>query len=263
MDGGLKKSFLYKPISSGIQIFYRWFLLKNLQESNLLNSYKRFVITRSDFMFNIPHPRMSILDEGFVWVPNGQNYYGCVDRHVILSTRNIVPYLSLFNNMICKFDKYYKMMYKTGSQFILNSERLLKLHLQTVFLYHKVRRIPYIMYLVRPINGSSGFSKGHFNKDLNYYIKYLGEFSQAEMYCEKYNRFITEKGVALKSNDIDTFYRKNISEVSNITYKCIKCDFCTHPCITNNGGRHCCNSCKVSGTHGPSCKKKIYIKKQT
>lgn len=38
--------------------------------------------------------------------------------------------------------------------------------------------------------------------------------------------------------------------------KCARpeCMFDKHPNPKNNGGLHCCNSCKLTGTHGPACK---------
>jgi len=40
------------------------------------------------------------------------------------------------------------------------------------------------------------------------------------------------------------------------TIKCARpeCEFEKHPNPKNNGGEHCCNSCKLTGIHGPACK---------
>ena len=40
------------------------------------------------------------------------------------------------------------------------------------------------------------------------------------------------------------------------TIKCARpeCDFEKHPNPKNNGGAHCCNSCRLTGSHGPACK---------
>jgi len=61
--------------SAGILIFFRWFLLQKLKETNLINEYDRFIITRSDFIYAIPHPRLELLDPSKIWFPNGE-YYG-------------------------------------------------------------------------------------------------------------------------------------------------------------------------------------------
>lgn len=37
-----------------------------------------------------------------------------------------------------------------------------------------------------------------------------------------------------------------------------KCGYLVHTNIKNNGGRHCCNSCKLNTTHGLFCQKIVY-----
>ena len=54
--GGIKDS--GHPGSAGILIFFRWFLLKNLIDSDLINKYDRFIITRSDYIYQLPHPKI-------------------------------------------------------------------------------------------------------------------------------------------------------------------------------------------------------------
>lgn len=52
---------------------------------------------------------------------------------------------------------------------------------------HIVREFPYIMYAVRPINGStSRCSIGVFNNELGYYIKYQSEYDKSSYYKNKF-----------------------------------------------------------------------------
>ena len=38
-----------------------------------------------------------------------------------------------------------------------------------------------------------------------------------------------------------------------------ECNFRTHIDILNNGGTHCCKSCKLVGSHGPFCERILYV----
>jgi hypothetical protein len=98
--GGIKYNNEKLKGSGAIQLFVRWFLLQSLNEHNLINKYDRFVITRSDFIYTLPHPSLEILDKEKIWIPNGEFYGGYTDRHVILSNTNINSYLNIFNNLI-------------------------------------------------------------------------------------------------------------------------------------------------------------------
>ena len=75
--GGIKDQHNQHPGSAGILIFFRWYLLHNLVKSDIVSEYDRFVITRSDFIYQLPHPKMDILDPNLIWIPNSE--YKCTD----------------------------------------------------------------------------------------------------------------------------------------------------------------------------------------
>ena len=95
--GGIIDKQYPQPGSAGILIFFRWFLLKNLVEHNLINEYDRFIITRSDYIYQLPHPKLNHLNENYIWIPDGEHYGGYTDRHVVLSKNNIEVYLNILN----------------------------------------------------------------------------------------------------------------------------------------------------------------------
>lgn len=72
--GGVKDSEHQHPGAAGILIFFRWFLLKKLTETDLISEYDRFVITRSDYVFQLPHPKLELLKDKYIWNPNGEHY---------------------------------------------------------------------------------------------------------------------------------------------------------------------------------------------
>jgi hypothetical protein len=66
------------------------------------------------------------------------------------------------------------------------------------------------------------------------------------------NRFVN---AVLKINPDCNFSLVNIYTVKPSQIKCKRemCTYFRHTNKGNNGGSHCCNACKLSGTHGPLC----------
>jgi hypothetical protein len=199
--GGIKDDHNQHPGSAGILIFFRWFLLKNLIDNDLINKYDRFVITRSDFIYQLPHPKLEHLNEKNIWIPDCENYGGYTDRHAVLSKSNIESYLNILNNFVL-FSNYYFMKMKNNFE-EWNLERVIYFHLMQNNVLHLVKDFPYVMYAVRNINGSTRWSKGVFSKHFGYYIKYDSEYEKSSYY-----KYIFEKS----GLTIDDFYKTIINK---------------------------------------------------
>jgi hypothetical protein len=196
--GGIKDNKEEHPGSAAILIFFRWFLLKNLIDNDLINKYDRFIITRSDFIYQLPHPKVEFMNENCIWIPDNEQYGGYTDRHAVLSKTNIEPYLNILNNFVIRSNEYFsKMIDKTD----WNLEQLIKFHLEQNNVLHLVKEFPYVMYSVRNINGSTRWSQGIYSNELGYYIKYQSEYDKSSYYK---NEFKTSGLV------IDDFYKKRI-----------------------------------------------------
>lgn len=199
--GGIKDDHNQHPGSAGILIFFRWFLLKNLIDNDLINKYDRFVITRSDFIYQLPHPKVEHLNEKNIWIPDCENYGGYTDRHAVLSKSNIESYLNILNNFVL-FSNYYFMKMKNNFE-EWNLERVIYFHLMQNNVLHLVKDFPYVMYAVRNINGSTRWSEGVFSKHFGYYIKYDTEYEKSSYY----------KNIFEKSGlTIDNFYKTIINK---------------------------------------------------
>ena len=181
--GGIKDTYNQHPGSAGILIFFRWFLLKNLIENDLINKYDRFIITRSDFIYQLPHPKLEHMNENCIWIPDCEHYGGYTDRHVVLSTNNIECYLNIFNNFVLRSNEYFMKM---KNRCDWNLEKLIKFHLEQNNILHLVKEFPYIMYSVRSINGSTRWIQGSFDNQLGYYIKYRSEYNKSSYYKNKF-----------------------------------------------------------------------------
>jgi hypothetical protein len=103
--GGIKHE--QQSGSGAILIYMRWLLLTFLIREGLLDKYDRFIITRSDFIYQLPHPKIEYMNENCIWIPDCEHYYGYTDRHVILSKKSIEPYLNIFNNFVFRSNEFY------------------------------------------------------------------------------------------------------------------------------------------------------------
>jgi hypothetical protein len=196
--GGIKDSYNEHPGSAGILIFFRWFLLKNLIDNDLINIYDRFVITRSDYIYQLPHPKIEHMDENYIWIPDCEHYLGYTDRHVVLSKNNIESYLNILNNLILRSNEYYMKMKNYNNW---NLEQLIKFHLEQNNVAHLVKEFPYIMYSVRNTNGSTRWTIGIYSDKLGYNIKYQSEYDKSSFYKNEYEK----SGIT-----IDEFYKQYI-----------------------------------------------------
>ena len=193
--GGVKDRHHQHAGSAGILIFFRWFLLKNLLDNDLISKYDRFVITRSDFIYKLPHPKVELMNENCIWIPDCEYYNGYTDRHVVLSKNNIEPYLNIFNNMVLKSNQYFMKMKEKVEW---NLEQLIKFNLEQNNVLHLVKEFPYVMYSVRAQNGTTRWSVGYYSNEHKYFIKYHTEYERSEYY----KTLFEQSGLK-----IDDFYR--------------------------------------------------------
>ena len=211
--GGIKDRYNEHTGSGGILIFFRWFLLKNLIDNDLINKYDRFVITRSDFIYQLPHPKVELMDKNYIWIPDDQHWGGYTDRHVVLSKNNIESYLNILNNFVLKSNEYFikmrSIVRKTAQQgrymigYGWNIEQLLKFHLEQNNVVHLVKEFPYIMYSIRAKNGPTSWVRtGDYSNELGYYIKYRGAYDKSSDYKNEFEK---------SGKSIDDFYTSKIS----------------------------------------------------
>jgi hypothetical protein len=191
-------------ISTYIHIFFLWFLQKNINEHGLLDKYDRFIIVRSDYIYQLPFPKIDLLNERYIWIPDSEDYNGLCDRLVVLSKYNIEKYINILENFYKKSNKYYQNI---ENETMWNMERILKMNLEENNIIHLVRRFPYISYCVRNLNGSTRYSPGYYNNDLGYYIKYHTEYEKSNYYKNNF----TDSGLSIYQ-----FYKEKILNINNM-----------------------------------------------
>jgi hypothetical protein len=79
-----------------------------------------------------------------------------------------------------------------------NLEQLIKFHLEQNHASYLVKHIPFIMYSVRNINGTTSWSKGLYSHEFGYYIKYPEEYNKSTRYKYEFEK---------SGLDIDAFYK--------------------------------------------------------
>ena len=174
---GTKKIRNYKGnFSSGtgaLLIYNRWFLLQKILKLNIFDKYERVIVTRSDFVWNIHHPKLENLDENYIWIPNGEKYGGYTDRHAVLSKSNYYDYLNLLEPILLEPDKLFKKMIHKNNW---NLERYIKFHLHEKGFKNRIKFFPYLMYSVRDDKIKTTFRPGSYSNKHKYYIKYFKEY---------------------------------------------------------------------------------------
>lgn len=173
--GGVKGDGAH-PGSAGILLYARWKLLQSIYSERLHLKYERFIITRSDFIWSVPHPDLSLLDPSKIWVPDSEGYGGITDRHTILSSNHLEPYLSCLSLILGSPDQLAETMQGFSHW---NLERFLLHHLRLRQVDTLIQYFPYIMYSVRERGGSTSWSAGIWSDELGYYIKYSTEHASA------------------------------------------------------------------------------------
>ncbi len=204
-------------ISTYIHTFFLWFLQKKINEYDLLSKYDRFLILRSDYMYILPFPRMNVLNDEYIWIPDWEDYNGICDRSVVLSSIHFNDYVGILSSFYKRSNKYYNNI---SNEIEWNMERILKMHLCESGVFHLVRRYPYISYAVRNINGTTRWSEGVYSEEHSFYIKYNAEYERALYYKREYEYYSNKKGINDNDNNnensyahIDEFYRGMLNRI--------------------------------------------------
>jgi hypothetical protein len=165
------------PGSAAILIYFRWHLLQKLIHEGLIDQYDRFIITRSDFVWENSHPKLELLDASKIWVPDGEAYFGVTDRHVVLSKDSLVSYLGIIEPILVQTDHLFSVMHSHKEW---NLEQFIHFILKAQGLTKIIYYFPYCMYSIREREGTTRWQKGIWSEELGYFIKYQNEYHSAK-----------------------------------------------------------------------------------
>lgn len=169
--------------SGAVLFYYRWRALQNIRKLGLTSEYDWFIMTRSDYMYDVPHVPVEMLSTDAVWIPNGERYGGVTDRHLICPSKFIERSIDMLQYILTQPDdfflKYRRWLNGKGA----NPETFIAFYLEKQGI--PVRFVPYFMYTVRELNetpnrtqhGAAGTVR---YKSTNYALKYPDEKALAD-----------------------------------------------------------------------------------
>lgn len=175
--GGIKES--GHPGSAAILLFFRWFLRTKIIEHNLVDMYDFFIVTRSDYYYELPHPLIEDLES--IHLPEGESYGGISDRHMVIPSKYILQALNVTERFldVHLFQNMYTHQY-------WNLEKYLALHFVIEGLFDKLKYFPRVMYAVRSETANTRWAQGYFEPEVNMVVKYQSEYELA-----KKNKYIS------------------------------------------------------------------------
>lgn len=159
--------------SAGIVMFYRWYLLHCMQREGVDRLYDRFVITRPDYLYEVPHPPLHALDPHYIWSPAGEDWGGLTDRHTVVGRADLATVLTPLRTLLGEPEPLLRVLEQDDSW---NLEKFLAFHLFNAGVLHRVRRFPQCMYTVRGKDDPAYWPTGHWSDELGLHLKYPDEY---------------------------------------------------------------------------------------
>ena len=164
---------------SGAVIFMaRWYVQKAIEEYGLLDRYDRFVLTRADHFYGCKHD-LNVLDLSFMWVPEGQDFGGITDRHLVANSQQIMKALDIYPNPVRYPSKYVDSIW-----FHRNPEQLIARRWKEENLWDQTRRFDRVMFTCADAGDQTrwqGRSQEKAEEDV--YLKYVTEYNQTKCVC--------------------------------------------------------------------------------
>ncbi len=93
---------------NGIFLFLKWYLLNK----DIIKDYDRFIITNTDLIYELPHPKLCYLNENCIWMYN--------NSHVVLGKNNIVDYFNLLNDIFKNSNQLFYQLNERSIEQIIN-----------------------------------------------------------------------------------------------------------------------------------------------
>lgn len=160
--GGVKKGNTMLHGSGLIGFCHRYFIKEFIKEQQLHLNYERFIIARTDTYYAADHPD---LDNRWNWIPEGEDYMGICDRHLIVNSESVLKALDVL--VWCL---------KQKCTFLGNPEMVEKLYWTSIKL--KIQRFPRTIFLVKSKSDQTRWSEcATYIEHLGVYCKYDSELN--------------------------------------------------------------------------------------
>jgi hypothetical protein len=168
----------------GIQFAYRYLVQQKIIEHNLLNKYDMFVLTRSDELYLCDHVDFSTLDSTSAHIPEGEDYGGVSDRHIVAEGPTFMKAINLTQELVCNTGEWFTYLQDNAKDEV-NMEAVHALMWQKMQL--PVQRHGRSQFLVRAPHDSANWNGGQQHDVLSKYnilMKYGEEMMGAIRHCQ-------------------------------------------------------------------------------
>ena len=198
---------------SGLLIMVlRYFASQHILQLNLTEQYERFIITRSDFYYGCVHNISDFMtDNDSLWVPEGEEYRGYTDRHLVTSHEHVLQALNILPVLLSGPNPQFKS-WLSSEEYNHNPEQLLKYVWQDIH-HLQVKQFKRVMFTVGiPNVDSTRWSEAthSFPPDIgdiqNLKIKYWNEYVLTNYECR------SMKHKQFQGNHIQHYNNKNKSK---------------------------------------------------
>jgi hypothetical protein len=215
--GGIKDTEKPQEGSGALLMYSRRFLGESLERAGITEAYDWLIVTRSDFLWPLPHPDPRLLSDRRIYVFDGEQWGGVSDRHFVVPRRHVKRFLRVPDPVFTDPERLRRQLdrRKAAQDWgFLNIERFWAARLKDLGLWRTVRFLPYVPFLVRAPGGSATWSKGVFDEELGYYVKYpaereLSQITQALVRDqESWRAYLAPVRGALKRHRLRTAYRE-------------------------------------------------------
>jgi len=172
-------------VGMGALLLYVWRELgEELRRMGFADYYDWLVVTRSDFLWPVPHADVGYLSGRRIYALDGEQYLGVSDRHFVVPGRLADRFLRIpdpvFTDPRGLRVRLDRRIAAQGWPF-LNVERFFAARLAEVGLSRRLGFLPYVPFLVRAPGGSTSWSVGEFDEELGFYVKYPTERERSEI----------------------------------------------------------------------------------
>ena len=184
MFGGIRDTEHPQPGMTALPIYMRWFLKQSLERSGVSEQYDWLIVTRSDFIWPVPHPDLPRLSSRHLYLLDGEEYGGVCGRHSVVPRRLVHRFLSIYDPVFTEPERLRRRLdYRiaVSGWTLLNVERFIAARLKELGLWRRVRFLPYVPFTVRAPGGPTGWSVGVFDERLGLYVKYPTERERSEI----------------------------------------------------------------------------------
>ena len=174
--GGVKAKGFW---GSGAIIFViRWYLSNKIRDLQLTHKYERFVITRSDHYYLCEHD-LSELDPQYLWLPQGSDCGGFTDRHLVVSSQNVLSALNIIPPLLQHPERYQSIVQKRSG----NPEKIIYKRWKEEHLKRLVRRFPRMLFTCGQDGDLTRWKEMGIRVKEGVRLKYADEYYESTVTC--------------------------------------------------------------------------------